>query len=231
MSSNSIYCVYLTIYRGNKLPPFYIGSSSVEKVERGYHGSVGSKQYGKIWKKELKHHPELFETKVLSTYSSREEATKRENYLHHTLNVVRNPLYTNLWYAVVNGFRGYNSKGKMNSMYGKKRPDSAERMRQYNPMHNPVTKAKVGKSLKGRVAPNKGKRNPRQSKRFTESNPMKDKRVVAKMLASRTPESIGKGKIWVANTITKERSRIQPEDLEHMKSSGWIRLANKKPIP
>jgi hypothetical protein len=36
----SIYCVYLTCYRGNKLPPFYIGYSTIEKVKDGYKGTV-----------------------------------------------------------------------------------------------------------------------------------------------------------------------------------------------
>ena len=31
-----MYCVYLTIYRGNKLPPFYIGYSSINKIKAGY---------------------------------------------------------------------------------------------------------------------------------------------------------------------------------------------------
>ena len=51
--SNTIYCTYLTIYSGNKLPTFYIGSTSVEKIEQGYRGSVSSKRYQSIWEKEL----------------------------------------------------------------------------------------------------------------------------------------------------------------------------------
>ena len=31
-----MYCVYLTIYTGNKLPPFYIGSTSLKKINKGY---------------------------------------------------------------------------------------------------------------------------------------------------------------------------------------------------
>jgi hypothetical protein len=45
MSSTNIFCTYLTIYSGNKLPMFYIGSSTVKKVVSGYHGSVSSKIY------------------------------------------------------------------------------------------------------------------------------------------------------------------------------------------
>jgi hypothetical protein len=35
-----MFAVYLTSYKGNKLPPFYIGSSSVSALNSGYHGSV-----------------------------------------------------------------------------------------------------------------------------------------------------------------------------------------------
>jgi len=52
--SNNIYCVYITIYRGNKLPPFYIGYSTPEKIKNGYRGSVSSRQYKNIWKKNWK---------------------------------------------------------------------------------------------------------------------------------------------------------------------------------
>jgi hypothetical protein len=57
MSSNTIYCTYLTIYSGNKLPPFYIGSTSVNRISNGYHGSVSSKRYKSIWLEELKTNP------------------------------------------------------------------------------------------------------------------------------------------------------------------------------
>lgn len=43
------YCVYHTTYIGNKLPPNYIGSTSVEKIKKGYYGSVKSKSYKSIW--------------------------------------------------------------------------------------------------------------------------------------------------------------------------------------
>jgi hypothetical protein len=39
-----MYCVYLTIYKGNNLPPFYIGSTSIDKIDGGYHGSVMSEE-------------------------------------------------------------------------------------------------------------------------------------------------------------------------------------------
>lgn len=38
--SDCIYCTYLTIYTGNKLPPFYIGSTSIKN-----NGSYGKKWF------------------------------------------------------------------------------------------------------------------------------------------------------------------------------------------
>lgn len=43
------YCTYVTFYSGNKLPPFYIGSTSVDKIEKGYRGSVKSKRWKQIY--------------------------------------------------------------------------------------------------------------------------------------------------------------------------------------
>lgn len=89
------YCTYLTTYKGNKMPPFYIGSSSVDKVASGYCGSVKSATYGETWREELEQHKYLFETKVISIHETREDALKRENQLHKKLRVVANPLYIN----------------------------------------------------------------------------------------------------------------------------------------
>lgn len=95
----SIYCVYLTIYMGKKLPMFYIGSSTLTKIKNGYRGSVSSKNYGKIWKEELKNNPELFKTKIISLHDSREQAFDKEEKLQKILNVVKNSLYINKSFA------------------------------------------------------------------------------------------------------------------------------------
>lgn len=99
MSSSLIYCVYLTIYRGNKLPPFYIGSTSVDNLNGGYRGSVSSKEFKELWKEEVKHHPELFKTHIVSTHKTRKDALVAEDIIQRKLNVVHNPLYTNKAYA------------------------------------------------------------------------------------------------------------------------------------
>lgn len=105
------YCTYLTIYRGKRLPPFYIGYSSVGKVEDGYHGSVQSKRYKQTWKQELIENPKAFETIILSVHSSKEEANAREIELQFKLQVHKNPLYINQvigrkFFAETKGFLG-----------------------------------------------------------------------------------------------------------------------------
>ena len=91
----SIYCTYLTTYRGNKLPPFYIGSTSIDKINRGYHGSVRSKQYREIWEEELKMNNHLFKTIIISTHNTRIEALDKEAFLQKSLNSSNNLMYIN----------------------------------------------------------------------------------------------------------------------------------------
>ena len=103
-ASMTIYCVYLTLYRGNKLPPFYIGSTSLDKIARGYRGSVSSKEYKHIWKQEVKENPHLFKTYSLSKHENRKEALEREEQFQRSLKVVGNPLYINKSYATTGCF-------------------------------------------------------------------------------------------------------------------------------
>lgn len=90
------FCTYLVSYKGNKLPPFYIGYTSIDKIDRGYRGSVCSKTYGEIFHQELKQHPELFKIFILSTHDSRLDASKREEYVQLFFKVHRNPMYINM---------------------------------------------------------------------------------------------------------------------------------------
>lgn len=123
------YCTYLTTYKGNKLPPFYIGSSSVEKVESGYCGSVKSATYGQTWREELEQRKELFSTKVISIHETREEALRRENQLHKKLQVVGNPLYIN--------------KATAAGTFGIMDDASIEKMRQTKLLNGHITGKKV----------------------------------------------------------------------------------------
>lgn len=95
LQTANIFCTYLTFYYGNKLPPFYIGYSTVNKINKGYKGSVSSKKYKNIWKKELKENLNLFKTKIISYHLTKEEAIKKEIYLQKKMNVLKNDMYIN----------------------------------------------------------------------------------------------------------------------------------------
>jgi hypothetical protein len=114
MSNETIYCTYLTSYSGNKLPQFYIGSTSVKNIKEGYHGSVKSKKYQKIWTSELKEKPYLFKTSIISYHTSREEAIVKEKFFQKSLNVVKSDMYINMSLAQPKGFFGMSVAGENN---------------------------------------------------------------------------------------------------------------------
>jgi hypothetical protein len=89
------YVVYLTVYRGDRLPPFYIGSTSLENFNSGYRGSVRSKQYRKIWLDELELNSHLFSTVVISEHSTRKQAFEAELALQLLVGVPKSPLFIN----------------------------------------------------------------------------------------------------------------------------------------
>ena len=123
----SIYCTYVTFYSGNKLPPFYIGSTLVDKIKNGYHGSVSSKKYKEIWKSELCNNPQLFVTKIIRTYHSRKEALENERNLHLKLQVNKNILYINMAIAT-KGVSGISMCGKDNPNFGKKHSEKTKQI-------------------------------------------------------------------------------------------------------
>lgn len=136
-----MYCVYLTIYKGNNLPPFYIGSTSIERIKKGYKGSVLSEEYKNIWKNENKKYPHLFKTIIIKIFKTRKEAYEKEAKIHRQLNVNKNPLYVNKALANPNGYFG-------GGFYGKKHTkEELEKMRIAN-------KGKPKPWLKGKKRPN-----------------------------------------------------------------------------
>jgi FAD synthase len=108
------FVVYLTIYSGGRLPPFYIGYSTEEKVGRGYNGSVTSKRYSLVWRQERREHPELFKTVILSQFDTDEEALVREEFLQRFFDVPNNPMYINM--GIGNGKFG--GSGENNGKFG-----------------------------------------------------------------------------------------------------------------
>lgn len=116
-SMQNAYCVYITFYSGNKLPPFYIGSSSVEKINNGYSGSVGSKNYSELWKSEILNNRNAFKTKIISYCNDRSNAYLREKDIHLKLSVHKNSLYVNK--SVALRFK----TGSYDVVYGKQQAD------------------------------------------------------------------------------------------------------------
>ena len=116
-----MYCVYLTTYAGDKLPPFYVGSTSKQKITEGYKGSVSSAEWKAIWEYELKNHPDLFNTWIISEHSTRKEALEAELKYQIENNVVESTQWINKSLAQPNGFFGMDVSGKNNPMYGSNR--------------------------------------------------------------------------------------------------------------
>lgn len=115
--TNKKYCVYLTVYYGNKMPMYYIGSSSVDKVQQGYRGSVASIKYRDIWVEEIANNPNLFKTFIVKQFTDRKDATDYEHSVQRKLDVIRSPMYINQSYATIHGFCGMDVSGKNNPNY------------------------------------------------------------------------------------------------------------------
>jgi hypothetical protein len=140
------YCTYLISYLGNKLPPFYIGSTSVKKVHNGYMGTICSKQYRKLWKEELFHNRHLFKIKILSFHDTRESALFKEEFLQRKLNVVQSTLYVNM--AIANKhFVNFRSpmKGLKHTKETKKKISDRAKNRKYSI----ETREKMSRTRKG----------------------------------------------------------------------------------
>jgi hypothetical protein len=82
----------------------------------GYHGTIKSKKYQSLYRKELKTNPHLFKTHIISSFTNRQEALEKENTLQRKLNVVKSPLYFNEAYA--RNF-GLSTQGDKNGFFGK----------------------------------------------------------------------------------------------------------------
>lgn len=123
------FCVYHTTYSGTLMPSNYIGSSSVDKViNKSYRGSVSSKKYKNIWLSELKLHPELFNTEIISYHDTRHNATWKELQIQRIFNVVKNPIFINMSYASPHGYFGMDNSGiTLSDEHKKKQSDAAKR--------------------------------------------------------------------------------------------------------
>lgn len=195
-SMSNIYCTYLTTYSGNKLPPFYIGYTSIIKIKNGYRGSVSSKEYKNIWKKETKKFPHLFKTFIISVHKTQKEAVEREQQLQIKLNVLKNSLYTNkaIGQYVDNTGRKQSLETRIKkSVALKNKPKSEEHNRKNSESHKVQKPAITGKTYEEMYGIEKakqmkeerrkrmlnhtynvGKKNPKHSEFMKENHPPKD---------------------------------------------------------
>lgn len=135
-----MFCTYLTLYSGDKLPPLYIGSTSVARIGKGYRESVLSKEFSAIWGEELKSNPDAFETIILSEHKTRLEAFEKEQEIHIALDVVNSPLYANKAIAL----QRFNMAGHKHSEEARMKMSAAHIGRK----HSEETKQKMSKLRK-----------------------------------------------------------------------------------
>jgi hypothetical protein len=64
-----MFVTYLTEYLGNKILPFYIGSTSAERLASGYRGSVRSQKWGAAHRG--KKHSEETKARMSAAHSAR----------------------------------------------------------------------------------------------------------------------------------------------------------------
>ena len=152
--------VYLTMYSGELLPRWYIGSSYENKILNGYNGSVSSKKWGDIYSSEQKENKHLFKTRILSYHDTKIEALEEELRLQKMLNVVRNVSYINESYAQPNGFFGRDVSGELNPNYNNKWTEYQKikaSIRSIGRIVTTETREKISKNMSGENHWNYGK--------------------------------------------------------------------------
>ena len=218
------FCVYLTIYRGNKLPQFYIGYTKTNKItDENYHGTVSSKRYKQIYKRETKEHPELFKTIILSLFETEIEAKNREYYIQKYFKLPKNPLFINLSYS--DGTFG--GSGENHPMYGRKHTEESKRKNSLSHKgrkHTEDAKLLMSKKHKGRKGGFSNKTHSEQTKTIL-SNKFKgiNNPNFGKTHTEKSKEKISKtskGKV-ACRDPSGNSHKITVEELKH--SNGfWV---------
>lgn len=199
------YCVYITFYRGNKMPLFYPGSGrTVDVLDRKYFGSPKSKRYSQIFKQELKDNPHLFESKVLCTFTDRKQATYKEYRLLKQLNVIKNSLYINQALPAPNGFFGMENGGDLHPHYGKR----GEKCFRFGRIWSQEIKDKMRNSqigdknhMFGKISPMRGRNMSNESKNKM-SISAKNKPPITEHTRIKLGKIISernKGRFWITN--------------------------------
>lgn len=116
------YVVYKVTYSGDKHPPYYIGSTHISKIRKGYIGSVSSLAWKGLFLAEKKANRHLYSLEIMQTCETRKEALEKELEIHILYDVVKNPLFYNEALACPNGFFGRDVSGSNNPRFGKECP-------------------------------------------------------------------------------------------------------------
>ena len=241
MSNKNIYtpfihdqfCVYHTVYSGTLLPPNYIGSSSVYKVlNENYHGSVKSKKYKTIWESELKEHPELFQTTIISYHDTRLDALWKELQIQKIFNIVKNELFINMSYSEPNGFFGRDVSGENNPSFGNKKAAQKgkdtyfEKTGFYNPQQNPEVKQKTAETnLK-----NTGYSNPLANPELWEKGKITSNEKYGFDYAIQNPEIRQKAKDTNFKNTGYENPFSDPELMKRVEDEREARTGYRNPM-
>lgn len=206
-----MYCVYITIYSGNKLPPFYIGSTSIKRIENGYRGSVSSVLYKEIYKQELLDNPHLFKTIVISECETRDLALQKEEQFQKHFNVHKNPMYINM--AIANKNFNYDNQIYKQTQSYKNKVSENNKKRWSNP--------KKREQLINSLRKTKGTKEWREGQSKRSQKLASDPRYIEK-LKSGVKASWGKdGERQRRSEIMKLSYQNNPELIEKKKMKKW----------
>lgn len=239
------YVVYLTEYKGDKLPPFYIGSTSMEKINSGYRGSIKSKKWKDIYDSEIKENPNLFSVSILSKHTSRNEALEEEKRIQIERDVIKSNLYFNESIAAPNGFFGMDVSGENNPFHNRHHDEELQNRIVENikkTMSNPEWKKRF--SSKQKEVQNQEHNRTRNSIKQKEAQNRKDvvdKRNSTMNSLRSDPDFIAKqkrgcqtqkfkelqrlakaGKKIISNQAKGIQKYVKPEEIEKYLSEGWI---------
>lgn len=224
-----MYCTYLTIYLGNKLPPFYIGYTKIKNIEKNYNGTVTSQEYKNIWNSERKNNPFLFKTKILTKHETISEAKQKETYFQKFFKVDKNPMYVN---KHIGGEKYYcsghslESREKMSLKRKGIKPKTSKEIIEKRANSRRGTKNKKPMPLDGikrGIETMKKIRTPEWLKKFGdnlkgEKNPFYGKKhsLEAREKMSKTDRSYLSKSFWWNNGILEKRCENSPGE-------GWIK--------
>lgn len=123
----SDFVVYLTVYSGDLHPPYYIGSTSKKRLDKGYSGSVASKKWKSLVLQNKKENPSQYCTFILSEHNKRYDALLEEERVQRLHDVVKSCDFYNESFACANGYFGRDVSGINNPMFGKQTSDKTRK--------------------------------------------------------------------------------------------------------